>query len=170
MKDPLDPRRPLDEDELDAQLSALFQSVEPPVPSTRFVSRTLDAVRREGLPMGRHPLRRPWSAPLGWTVIVGAAAAIAYAAFVSQPFMAARLVSILGLGFHACAQLVRLAGTGLALSELCATVGYAVARAGATWEGATTLILTAAVAGMSLMALHRLLFSEGEVSQWQELS
>jgi hypothetical protein len=50
------------------------------------------------------------------------------------------------------------------------TTGVAVLRAVATTEGTTGLVLTAIVGAVSLSALHRLLISEGEDSQWQELS
>ena len=157
------------EDELDARLSELFRSVQQPEPSPGFASRTMKAVRVAPLPAGRQSLRHPWVAPLGWTVIIGAAATVA-AAIVSQPLAAKAFASVLGFTLQASAQLVHFIHTGLAMSELFTIVGNAVARASATREGAMTLIVAAIVAGTSLVALQRLLFSEGEVSQWQELS
>jgi hypothetical protein len=50
------------------------------------------------------------------------------------------------------------------------TTGAAVARAAATTEGSTGLAAIAAVGALSLMALHRVLNSEREDGQWQELS
>jgi hypothetical protein len=161
-------KRP-NEDEQDARLRELFRSVEPLSPSPGFTSRTMEAVRLEPLPAGRQALRHPWSAPLGWTVLICAAAAIA-AVIISQPLAEKAFVSMLGFTLRTSEQLVHFIHAGLALSNVFSTVGHAVARAAATREGTMTLILTATVAGTSLMALQRLLFSEGEVSQWQELS
>ena len=101
--------------------------------------------------------------------LIGAAAAVA-AVIVSQPLAAKAFASVLGFTLHASAQLVHFIHAGLAVSELFTTVGNAVARAAATREGVMTLIVTATVAGTSLLALQQLLFSEEEVSQWQELS
>jgi hypothetical protein len=157
------------EDELDARLSELFRSAQQPEPSPGFAARTMNAVRVAPLPAGRQSLRRRWVAPLGWAVIIGAAATVA-AVIVSQPLTAKAFASVLGFTLQASAQLFHFIHTGLAMSELFTTVGNAVARAAATREGAMTLILAAAVAGTSLLALQRILFSEGEVSQWQELS
>jgi hypothetical protein len=80
------------------------------------------------------------------------------------------LASVFGVTLQAGAQLVRYLVAVFAMTELFATVGNAVSRAAATREGTTTLMLTAVVAGSSLLALQRLLFSKGEESQWQELS
>lgn len=157
------------EDDLDARLNELFRSVEQPEPSPGFASRTMNAVRVAPLPAGRQSLRHPWVAPLGWAALIGAAAAVA-AVIVSQPLAAKAFASVLGFTLRATAQLVHFIHAGLAVSELFTTVGNAVARAAATREGAMALIMTATVAGTSLLALQRLLFSEEEVSQWQELS
>ena len=157
------------EDELDARLNELFRSVEQPEPSPGFALRTINAVRVAPLPPGRQPLRHPWVAPLGWAALIGAAAAVA-ALIVSQPLAAKAFASALGFTLRATAQLVDFIHAGLAVSELFTTVGNAVARAAATREGAMALIMTATVAGTSLLALQRLLFSEKEVPQWQELS
>jgi hypothetical protein len=157
------------EDELDARLNELFRSVEQPEPSPGFASRTMNAVRVAPLPAGRQSLRHSWAAPLGWAALIGAAAAVA-AVIVSQPLAAKAFASVLGFTLHASAQLVHFIHAGLAVSELFTTVGNAVALAAATREGVMALIVTATVAGTSLLALQRLLFSEEEVSQWQELS
>lgn len=162
-------RRP-HEDELDARLSELFRSVEPPEPSHGFASRTMKAVRLEPLPAGRQALRHPWSAPIGWMVLVGSAAALAFAAFINQPYAAKAFTSMIGFAIHGSGYLMHFVGAGLALSDLFTTVGTAVAKAASTREGTTTLMVIAGVAGTSLFALQRLLFSDGEVSQWQELS
>ena len=157
------------EDEQDATLRELFRSIEPPSPSPDFVLRTMKAVRAEPLPAGRQPLRHPWITPLGWMVLLGAAAAIA-AVIVSQPIAAKAVVSMAGFTLRACEQLGHFIHAGLALSTVLAAVGRAVAHVAATEEGTTTLIVTAVVACTSLAALQRLLFSQGEDSQWQELS
>jgi hypothetical protein len=157
------------EDELDARLSELFRSADRPEPSRDFVSRTMNAVRVEPLPAGRQTLRRPWTAPLAWAVLVGSAAAAAYALLIGQPFPAELVASTVGVALHVSTRLLHLVGVGLALSELFATVGHAVARAAATREGTTLLMLIAAVAGTSLLGLQRM-FSDREVSQWKELS
>jgi hypothetical protein len=157
------------EDELDARLSELFRSVEQPEPSPGFAMRTMKAVRVAPLPVGRQALRHSWVAPLGWAALIGAAAAVA-AVIVSQPLAAKAFASVLGFTLHAGAQFVHFIHAGLAVSELFTTVGNAVARAAVTREGAVALIVTATVAGTSLLALQRLLFSQEEVSQWQELS
>ena len=157
------------EDDLDARLSELFRSVEQPEPSSGFASRTMQAVRREPLPAGRQALRHPWGAPLAWLTLVGSAAAMTYM-IMGQPLAAEVFTSLLGFGLRAGARSVHFVGAGLALSGLFGTIGEAMARAALTREGSMSLILTAAVAGMSLSALRRLLFSEGEEPQWQELS
>jgi hypothetical protein len=157
------------EDELDTRLSELFRSVEQPEPSAGFASRTMKAVRVAPLPAGRQSLRHSWVVPLGWAALIGAAAAVA-GVIVSQPLAAKAFASVLGFTLHTSAQLVHFIHAGLAVSELFTTVGNAVARAAATREGAMALVVTATVAGTSLLALQRLLFSEEEVSQWQELS
>jgi hypothetical protein len=50
------------------------------------------------------------------------------------------------------------------------TSGLAIARAAATTEGSAGLMLVALAGALSLSALRRLLFSEEEASQWQEVS
>jgi hypothetical protein len=160
---------PQHEDELDARLSELFRSAGPLEPSAGFAARTMKAVRVEPLPAGRRALRHPWSAPVGWTMLVGATAMIVYGVFVNEAVAAQILASVIAVTLHAGAQLVRYLVAVLAMTELFATLGNAVSRAAATREGTTTLMWTAAVAGSSLLALQRLLFSKGEESQWQEL-
>jgi hypothetical protein len=60
--------------------------------------------------------------------------------------------------------------TGLNVLDVLTTTGLAVSRAAVTAEGTTALVFTAVVGALSLSALHRLLISEGDNSQWQELS
>ena len=163
-------KRPQHEDELDARLTEMFRSAGPLEPSAGFAARTMQAVRVEPLPAGRRALRHPWSAVVGWTILVAAIAAIVYAVLLNEAVAAKMLASVVGVTLQSGAQLVRYLVAVFAMTELFATVGNAVSRAAATREGTTTLMLTAAVAGSSLLALQRLLFSKGEESQWQELS
>jgi hypothetical protein len=157
------------EDELDAKLSELFRAVDPPAPAESFVARTMDAVRAERPPAGREALRRWWAAPLGWAALVAAASAAA-AAILAEPMASRAFVSMLDLGLRAGVQLAHLITAGLAASELLATISGAFARAAATREGLTTLLVTGVVAAASLSALQRLLGWEREVAQWEELS
>jgi hypothetical protein len=163
-------KRPQHEDELDARLSEMFRSAGPLEPPAGFAARTMQAVRVEPLPAGRRAFRHQWSGPVGWTMLVGAAAVIAYGVVLNEAIAARMLASVLGVTLQAGAQLVRYLVAVFAMTELFATVGNAVSRAASTREGTTTLMLTAVVAGTSLLALQRLLFSKGEESQWQELS
>lgn len=163
-------KRPQHEDELDARLSEMFRSAGPLEPSAEFAARTIQAVRVAPLPAGRRALRHPWIAPVGWTMLVGAAAVIVYGVLLNEAVAAKMLASVVGVTLQSGAQLVRYLVAVFAMTELFATVGNAVSRAAATREGTTTLMMTAAVAGSSLLALQRLLFSKGEESQWQELS
>jgi hypothetical protein len=163
-------KQPQHEDELDARLSEMFRSVGPLEPTAGFAARTVQAVRVEPLPAGRRALRHPWSGPVRWTMLAAAAALIVYGGVLNEAIAAKMLASVLAFTLQAGAQLVRYLVAVLAMTEFFATVGSAVSRAAATREGTTTLMLTAAVAGSSLLALQRLLSSKGEESQWQELS
>jgi|SRR5689334_2435721 hypothetical protein len=157
------------EDELDERMRELFRALDPLEPSPGFAARTMKAVRAEPLPSSRQVLRRPWSAPLAWAALV-AGAVTASAALLSQPVTASVMASMVAITLHAAAQLVHFVAVGFELSEPLTVIGNAVARAAGTREGTTTLMLSAAVAGTSLLALRVLLFSKGEESQWQELS
>jgi hypothetical protein len=157
------------EDELDARLIELFRSVEQPEPSAGFASRTMKAVRVAPLPAGRLRLRDSWSIRCGWAAFVGAAAAMGYAV-VNLPVTARMFAATLGLVLHTASDLARLVFSGLVWSEVLTTIGRAVAMAAATPEGMTALMATAIVACIAVSALHRLLASEREASQWQELS
>jgi hypothetical protein len=162
-------KRPQHEDELDTRLSEMFRSAAPLEPSAGFAARTMKAIRVEPLPASRRSLRHPWSAPVGWTMLVGATAMIVYGVFVNEAVAAKMLASVIAVTLEAGAQLVRYLVAVFAMTELFATVGNAVSRAAATREGTRTLMWTAAVASSSLLALQRLLFSKVEESQWQEL-
>lgn len=163
-------KRPQHEDELDTRLSEMFRSAGPLEPASGFAARTMQAVRVAPLPAGRRALRHPWTAPLAWTMVAAAAAVIVYGVVLNEAIAARMLASVFGVTLQAGAQLVRYLVAVFTMTELFATVGDAVSRAAATREGTTTLMLTAVVAGSSLLALQRLLFSKGEESQWQELS
>jgi hypothetical protein len=163
-------KRPHNEDELDAKLSEMFRSAGRLEPPAGFAERTMKAVRVEPLPAGRRVLRHPWRAPVGWTILIAAIAVIVYGVLLNEAVAAKMLASVVGVTLQSGAQLVRYLVAVFAMTELFATVGNAVSRAAATREGTTTLMMTAAVAGSSLLALQRLLFSKGEESQWQELS
>jgi hypothetical protein len=166
----LEIKPPDHEDEFDARIRELFRAAGATVPSPDFVSRTMNAVRVAPLPAGRVALRHPWSAPIGWVTLVAAASVLIYATFVIQPIGARMFASILSVTLRAGAHSIGYVAAGLAVSELLATVGRAVARAAATREGTTTLLLTAAVAVTSLLTLQRLLLSGREDAEWQELS
>jgi hypothetical protein len=157
------------EDDLEAKLSELFRSAERPEPSPGFVSRTMQAVSREPVPTGRLPLRHAGSTAAGWAILIAVAGAAVYGVGIQEPVVEL-LASCLAFGIRAGAWLASFAGAGVAVSDLFATTGRAVARAVATKEGSTTLLLMAAAGALSLSALHRLLFSEMEASEWQELS
>lgn len=155
-----------EEHALDASLKLVFQAVEAPEPPAGFVARTLQAVRREPLPPERHRLRHPWSAAAGWAALVVGVVGAAYAVAMSQPLLTWAFASLLTGGIRVGVWATQFAGTGLALADLFATTGLAIARAVATREGSTGLMLAAVVCALSLSALRRLLGSEGEVSQW----
>lgn len=157
------------EDELDARLVELFRAVGQPEPSPGFALRTLQAVHAAPLPAGRQRLRGLWSVRFGWSAFTGAAAVAAYV-IVSLPLAARMFASTIGFTLDTASALVRFVFAGLAWSELFMTIGRAVATAAVTPEGSTTLIVTAVIAGIALSALHRLLSSKGEASQWQEFS
>jgi hypothetical protein len=166
----LEIKLPEHEDELDRRMRELFRAAGSPAPSFDFVSRTMNGVRGASLPDGRLPLRHPWSVRIGWVMLVAAATAVTFAALVIEPIGARMFASVLSVTLRAGAHFVGYVAAGVAVSELFATIGDAVARAAATREGTTTLLLTATVAATSLLALQRLLFFKGEDSEWQELS
>ena len=65
---------------------------------------------------------------------------------------------------------MQFAQTAARVFNLFTTAAAAVSRAMVTAEGTTGLVLTAVVGALSLSALHRLLISKREDSQWQEIS
>jgi hypothetical protein len=154
----------------DEQLLALFERANSPAPPADFVARTMRAVARASLPPGRKALRDPLASLLGWASVIAAVAFAVLAIALSQPIVAASFSRLITHGVGTGVWLIQFAQTGLRLLDVLTTAGLAVSRAAMTAEGATGLVLTAVVAAVSLSALHRLLISEGENSQWQELS
>ncbi|HUP41123.1 MAG TPA: hypothetical protein VM115_13450 [Vicinamibacterales bacterium] len=161
-----DPRNDLD----DEQMLALFALVDTPAPSPGFTSRTMRAVVHAPLPAGRKALRDPLAAMLGWAAVISSVAFTLLAVVLSQPILTAGFSRLIARGVGMGVSLMQFGQMGLRLLDVLTTTGVAVLRAVATTEGTTGLVLTAAVGAVSLAALHRLLISEGEESQWQELS
>ena len=154
----------------DEEMLALFRSAELPAPPADFVARTMRAVARAPLPSGRKPLRDPLLSMFGWAAVIAAVALVVLTIALSQPFVAAGFSRLITRGVGTGVWLMQLAQPGLRVLDVLATTGLAVSRAAATSEGTTGLLLTAVVGALSLSALYRLLMSEGEDSQWQELS
>jgi hypothetical protein len=154
----------------DAQLMALYKSVDAPAPSADFAKRTLRAVKRAPLPAGRKPLRDPLVSMFGWAAVIAAVALSVAAIALSQPLVASAFSRLITRGVGTGVWLMQLAHTLTTVLDVLTTTGLAVLRAVATTEGTTGLVLTAVVGAVSLSALHRLLISEGEETQWQELS
>ncbi len=161
-----DPRNDLD----DEQMLALFALADTPAPSPGFTGRTMRAVTRAALPAGRKALRDPLAAMLGWAAVIAAVALTVLAIGLSQPVVTASFSSLITRGVGMGVWLMQFGQIGLRLLDVLATTSLAVSRAAGTAEGTTGLVLTAVVGALSLSALHRLLISEGEDSQWQELS
>src|SRR5687768_9711169 len=154
----------------DEQLLALFERADTPAPPPDFVARTMRAVARASLPPGRKALRDPLASLLGWASVIAAVAFAVLAIALSQPIVAASFSRLITHGVGTGVWLIQFAQTGLRLLDVLTTAGLAVSRAAMTAEGATGLVLTAVLGAVSLSALHRLLISEGENSQWEELS
>ena len=154
----------------DEQLLALFERTDTPAPPADFVARTMRAVARASLPPGRKALRDPLTSMLGWASVIAAVAFAVLAIALSQPIVTAGFSRLITHGVGTGVWLMQFAQTGLRLLDVLTTAGLAVSRAVMTAEGAMGLVLTAVVGAVSLSALHRLLISEGENSQWQELS
>ena len=161
-----DPRNDLD----DEQMLALFALVDTPAPSPGFTASTMRAVARAPLPAGRKPLRDPLAALLGWAAVIAAVALTVLAIGLSQPIVTAAFSRLITRGVGTGVWLMQFGQIGLQLLDVLTTTSLAVTRAAGTAEGTTGLVLTAIVGAVSLSALHRLLISEGEDSQWQELS
>jgi hypothetical protein len=154
----------------DEQLLALFKSVDAPAPSLGFAARTLRAAARAPLPAGRKPLRDPLASMFGWAAVIAAVALSVFTIALSQPIVAAGFSRLITRGVGTGVWLMQFGQTGVRLLDVLTTTGLAVSRAAVTAEGATGLVLTAVVGALSLSALHRMLISEGEDAQWQELS
>ena len=158
------------DDVSDEELLVLFRSAEPPAPSADFVAQTMRAVVRAPLPPGRKPLRDPLMAMFGWAAVIAAVALLVLTIALSQPLVVASFSRLITRGVGTGVWLMQLTQPALRLMDVLATTGLAVSRAAATAQGTVGLLLTAVVGALSLSALHRLLMSEGEDSQWQELS
>src|SRR5688500_20283431 len=72
----------------DAQLMALFKSVDAPAPSADFAAKTLRAVTIAPLPAGRKALRDPLVSMFGWAAVLGAVALSVAAIAMSHPLRA----------------------------------------------------------------------------------
>jgi hypothetical protein len=168
-EDPLKKAK-LHEAEPDAQLLALFRSVEAPAPSAEFVSRTMHAVARAPLPAGRRALHSPLASLFGWAALIAGVALSALAVVLTQPIFASMFSQVISRGVGVGVWLMQFRSTALAMLDVLTTTGLAVSRAAATREGTTGLLLIGVMGALSLSALHRLLISDGEGKQWQELS
>jgi hypothetical protein len=163
---PLGPQGPLGDEEL----VALFRRVDGPAPSPGFVARTMQAVKREPLVAGRRPLRDPLASLVGWAALIAAVALSALMVAVTYPVISSTFTTLVSRSVGIGVWLIQFRGAAWALLEVFETTGLAVARAAATREGTAGLVLIAIMGAVSLSALHRLLMTEGEDSQWQELS
>lgn len=157
-------------DATDGHLMALFKSVEAPAPSANFAARTMRAVVRAPLPPGRKTLRNPLASMFGWAAVIAAVALSVLTIVLSQPIVASSFSRLITRGVGTGVWLMQFVQTGLSLVDVLTTTGLAVSRAAVTAEGTTALVFTAIVGALSLSALHRLLISEGDNSQWRELS
>jgi hypothetical protein len=160
----------LHEAEPEAQLLALFRSVEAPSPSAEFVSRTMHAVACAPLPSGRRALHGPLASLFGWAALIAGVALSALAVVLTQPIFASMFSQVISRGVGVGVWLMQFRSTALAMLDVLTTTGLAVSRAAATREGTTGLLLIGVMGALSLSALHRLLISDGEGKQWQELS
>ena len=158
------------DDVSDERLLELFRRADAPAPSADFASRTMRAVMREPVPAGRIALRDPLKSLFGWAAVIAAVALTVMAIVLTQPVVASGFSRLITVGVGTGVWLMQFAETGLRVLNLLATTAAAVSRAMATREGTTGLVLTAVVGALSLSALHRLLISKREDSQWQELS
>lgn len=152
--------------ELDAGLTALFQSVESPKPPAGFALRTMKAVRRTPLPAGRRALRHRWVTPLAWAALIAGAASVALGAGINQPLAADVVTSGVATGLRLGVWFLQVVLASFSVFEMFAKTGLAVARAMATREAAAGLTLMAVTAGLSLSMLRALLFSKKESSSW----
>jgi hypothetical protein len=153
----------------DEQMVALFKSVAAPSPSADFAARTMRAVVRAPLAPGRKALRDPLMSMLGWAALIAAVGLSVLAIAMSQPLIATSFSRLITRGVATGVWLIQVGQTASRVLDVLTTTGVAVSRAAATSEGTVGLVLIAVVGAVSLSALHRLLISEGEDSQWQEL-
>lgn len=154
----------------DEQLAELFRAVAPLAPPADFAARTMRAVKSAPLPAGRKALRDPLIAMFGWAAVISAVALAVLSIALSQPILISSFSRLITRGVGTGVWLIQLGHTATRLLDVLGTMGLAVSRAAATAEGTTGLVLTGVVGALSLSALHRLLISEREDSQWQELS
>jgi hypothetical protein len=154
----------------DEQLLELFVGVDTPAPRAEFVARTMQAVIRAPLPPGRKPLRDPLRSLLGWAAVIAAVGFVVVLIAMTQPIVAASFSSLITRGVGTGVRFMHFAETAFRLVDVLRTTGVAVSRAAGTAEGMTGLLLSAFLGALSLSALHRMLISEGDDSQWQELS
>ena len=168
----MDRERPLNatDEALDAALRAHFAQAEAPAPSADFVARTMRAVKLAPLPAGRRPLRDPLAALLGWAAIIAGVALSALMVVLANPSIASGSTRVIAHAIGVGVWLTRFDAAALGLLNVFAAIGSAVARAAATSEGAAGLIVIAAIGGLSMSALRRLLISEEERHPWPELS
>jgi hypothetical protein len=153
----------------DEELLALFKQVDAGAPPAHFVARTMQAVKRAPLPEGRKPLRDPLASLLGWAALIASVSLSALMVVSAYPMTGALFTNLVGRGVGIGVWLMQFRGAVLALANVFATTGLAVARAAATREGTAGLVLMAVIGVVSLSLLHRLLIREGEDPQWQEL-
>ena len=106
----------------------------------------------------------------GWAAVIAAVALSTGMVAASSPIVASSFSRLITRGVGTGVWLMQLGQTGIRVLDVLATTGLAVSRAIGTAEGTTGLVLTAVVGALSLSALHRLLISKREDSQWQELS
>jgi len=165
-ENPLDPSSPLAEE----QLAAFVRRVDGPAPSADFVRRTMRAVKRAPLAPGRKRLRDPLATLVGWAALIAGVALSALMVAVTSPVVGAVFSQIIGRSVSLGVWLTNFSGPALALANVLTTIGLAVAKAAATKEGTAGLLMIAVMGAVSLSALHRLLMTEGEDSQWQEIS
>ena len=158
------------DDVSDERLLELFRQAEAPAPSADFVSRTMRAVMREPVPAGRIALRNPLKSLFGWAAIIAAVALTVLAMVLTQPIVASSFSRLITRGVGTGVWLMQFAQTAARVLSLLTTAAAAISRAMVTAEGTTGLVLTAVVGALSLSALHRVLISKREDSQWQELS
>ena len=157
-------------DALDARLLTLFRTVDVPMPSADFAARTMRAVSRAPLPSGRRALRSGLASLFGWAALIAGIALSALTVAMTQPVFASIFSQVISRGVGMGVWLMQFRNAAFVMLDVLATTGLAVSRAAATREGTTGLLLITVMGALSLSALHRLLISEGERRQWQELS